>query len=124
MSVTFTATPAATSSSMAPRPPGVAGTLIIRFVCPAAHFLPSSMYVADRSAVVFVCAVSSSSGSSSKLTHPSSPLVFSHTSVEHVLRVLHQLVGHGPRDGLVVQPLGEERLHVGVEPAGLEQVRR
>ena len=29
-------------------PAGVAGVLIMRFLCPALHFLPSSMYFAVR----------------------------------------------------------------------------
>ena len=44
MSVTFKVTPAAASSSSAARPAAVAGTLIMRFFCPADHFLPSLMY--------------------------------------------------------------------------------
>ena len=46
--VTLSVTPAAASSSTASKPAGVAGTLIMRFWCPADHFLPSSMYCATR----------------------------------------------------------------------------
>ena len=50
MSVTLRVTPSAASSSSEPRPAGVAGTLIMRFLWPLLHFLPSSMYCFVRSA--------------------------------------------------------------------------
>ena len=46
----------------------MAGTLIMRFLWPRLHFLPSSMYCFVRSATGSVAVTSSSSGSSSKLT--------------------------------------------------------
>ena len=51
ISVTLSVTPGATSSSSAARPAGVAGTLIMRFLCPADHCLPSSMYRAAFAAI-------------------------------------------------------------------------
>jgi hypothetical protein len=42
VSVTLTVTPAAAMSSIAANPAGVAGTLIIRLMCPWLHFLASS----------------------------------------------------------------------------------
>ena len=50
MSVTFSANPAAASSSIASRPAAVAGTLIMRFVWPALHFFARATYCAVRSA--------------------------------------------------------------------------
>ena len=69
ISVTLSVTPAAASSSSAARPAGVAGTLIMRFLWPGAHFLPSSTYcAAPLRDAAGLQAGSSSSGSSSKLT--------------------------------------------------------
>ena len=41
---------------------------------------------------------------------------------EDTLGVAHELVRHGPRDGLVVEALFEEFLQIIVEAAGLDQV--
>ena len=55
ISVTLIVTPAAASSSSASSPAAVAGTLIMRFLCPADHCLPSSMYRLTRSACGSAC---------------------------------------------------------------------
>ena len=81
ISVTFSVMPAAANSSNAPSPAAVAGTLIIRFTWPAAHFLPSSTYFLLPTSVGVGADLSSSSGSSSKLTYPLLPAVSSHTGL-------------------------------------------
>ncbi len=81
ISVTLSVMPAAASSSSAPRPASVAGTLIIRLTCPSAQRLPSSTYFFERSAMEMPLSGSSSSGSSSKLTQPVLPRLFSQSSL-------------------------------------------
>ena len=79
----------------------MAGTLIIRFLCPAAHFLPSSMYFLRALRDGHVAGRVFEERVQFEATHPSSPRVRSRPA-RTACSALHQLVGHPPGDRLVV----------------------